>query len=136
MLAHPTRQHLPGNGHRSDRRPRRDPCAPAHQHHGAVRDLRERAGSPMRWPLSRRRQKQASLRMLCVAWGLGVAAAAALSVSGCSVNSLGLVGTDAAADVPVDAAPVDTGPEVACVPCDSAATFVTLPGGRFTGTTA
>ena len=25
---------------------------------------------------------------------------------------------------------------MACVPCDSAATFVTLPGGRFTGTTA
>jgi len=60
-------------------------------------------------------------------------------VAGCSVNNQGLSGMpDAAPDVPVDTpAPiVDVGPDLSCGACDSVATFVTLPGGRFTGTTS
>ena len=67
----------------------------------------------------------------------GIAGLAA-GLAGCSVSNVGLNDPpDAAADAPVDNAPpvVDVGPDLACGPCDRAATFVTLPGGRFTGTT-
>ncbi len=59
------------------------------------------------------------------------------AVAACSVNHQGLTNApDAAADALVEMAPaVDVGSDVMCPPCDSVATFVTLPGGRFTGTT-
>jgi len=71
-------------------------------------------------------------------------AAAVAALVGCKVNDLGLDvtpdsggGVDATVDRPVEAAPGDGGGrDLACGPCDSAATFITLPGGRFKGTTA
>jgi hypothetical protein len=71
-------------------------------------------------------------------------AAAVAALVGCKVNKLGLdvtpdpVGSvDAPVDQSVETAPSDGGgPDLACGTCDSAATFITLPGGRFKGTTA
>ena len=63
----------------------------------------------------------------------------AAAVAGCSVSHMGLGDPpDATADRPADKTPpvVDTGPDLACGACDSVARFVTLPGGRFTGTTS
>jgi hypothetical protein len=68
-------------------------------------------------------------------------AGAAAVTAGCSVNKQGLEGDpdagaprdgNAGLDVPIDQPASDR----ACAACDVAATFVTLPGGRFTGTTA
>ncbi len=72
-------------------------------------------------------------------WTIALVVGLATSVAaGCSVNNHGLNGTpDSAPDLAIERVPVvDTGPDLACEPCDSAATFVTLPGGRFTGTTS
>jgi hypothetical protein len=86
---------------------------------------------------------------------LAAAAAALAAVTGCQVNGVGLdgrpdTGTDAGSDtrtdtgtdtvmpvdLPVEIPPSDGGgPDLGCAPCDSAATFITLPGGRFTGST-
>jgi hypothetical protein len=71
-------------------------------------------------------------------------AAAAVALVGCKVNNLGLDvtpdsggGFDAPADLSAETAPGDGGGrDLACGPCDSTATFITLPGGRFKGTTA
>lgn len=77
----------------------------------------------------------------------GCLAAALAAPTGCQVDSLGLdvrpeldAGVDAvpAVDVPVETAPPPAdggGRDLACGPCDSAATFITLPGGRFKGST-
>ena len=82
-----------------------------------------------------------------VAW-----AALALAATGCAVNSLGLEpdsGIDVQAppvdlpvDRPVEMAPPDDagddlgGGDLVCGTCDPAGAFITLPGGRATGTTS
>jgi hypothetical protein len=90
-----------------------------------------------------------------------VTAAATAAGAGCAVNHSGLdIQPDAAApvdvrqpldsppadppverppaDLPVDVPPVDDGGggDLGCAPCDGVSTFIPLPGGRFTGTTA
>ena len=83
----------------------------------------------------RRLSRRGWFRFTAIAGMAGLAAA----VAGCSVSHMGLGDTpDATVDVPADKAPpvVDTGPDLACGACDSVARFVTLPGGRFMGTTS
>jgi hypothetical protein len=66
----------------------------------------------------------------------GIVAAA---LAGCSVNDQGLTPDPDAGgeiDAPADLASIDAGPDLACGPCDTVATFVPLPGGRFKGTTS